>query len=77
ALAPGLQAVESHVSGRVWKLLVAPGARVQSGDALVIVESMKMEVTIEAPSDGVVVDVLATDGMTVAPGQRLLTLRLS
>ncbi|MEY2935665.1 MAG: hypothetical protein RL033_6414, partial [Pseudomonadota bacterium] len=77
ALAPGLQAVESHVSGSVWKLLVAPGARVQSGDPLVIVESMKMEVTIEAPSDGIVVDVLASDGRTVAPGQRLLTLRVS
>jgi len=35
---------------------------------------MKMEVAIEAPSDGVVLETLASEGMTVAPGQRLLTL---
>jgi urea carboxylase len=66
--------VESHVSGSVWKLLAAKGTRVSSGDPLVIVESMKMEVAIEAPSDGTVLETLASEGMTVSPGQRLLTL---
>jgi urea carboxylase len=74
-LPPGVSAVESHVSGSVWKILVVAGARVQSGDALVIIESMKMEVTIEAHIDGTIVELLASDGLTVAPGQRLLTLR--
>ncbi len=77
ALPAGVQAVESHVSGSVWKLLVAPGARVQSGDPLVIVESMKMEVVIESPASGTIVDLLTSDGTTIAPGQRLLTLRSS
>ena len=75
ALPAGVLAVESHVSGSVWKLLATKGARVSVGDPLVIVESMKMEVAIEAPSDGVVLETLAAEGMTVAPGQRLLTLR--
>jgi urea carboxylase len=74
-LPAGVLAVESHVSGSVWKLLAAKGARVSLGDPLVIVESMKMEVAIEAPAAGVVLETLAAEGMTVAPGQRLLTLR--
>jgi urea carboxylase len=73
-LPPGVLGVESHVSGSVWKLLAAKGTRVSSGDPLLIVESMKMEVAIEAPSDGTVLETLASEGMTVAPGQRLLTL---
>jgi urea carboxylase len=75
-LPPGVVAVESHVSGSVWKLLAAKGTRVSSGDPLLIVESMKMEVSIEAPADGTVLETLATEGMTVSPGQRLLTLAL-
>ncbi len=74
ALPAGVLGVESHVSGSVWKLLAAKGTRVSSGDPLVIVESMKMEVAIEAPSDGTVLETLASEGMTVSPGQRLLTL---
>jgi urea carboxylase len=74
ALPAGVLGVESHVSGSVWKLLAAQGTRVNSGDPLVIVESMKMEVAIEAPSDGTVLETLASEGMTVSPGQRLLTL---
>ncbi|MEO8183832.1 MAG: urea carboxylase [Deltaproteobacteria bacterium] len=74
ALPPGVLGVESHVAGSVWKLLASKGTRVSSGDALLIVESMKMEVSIEAPTDGVVLETLASEGMTVSPGQRLLTL---
>jgi len=74
ALPAGVLGVESHVSGSVWKLLAAKGTRVSSGDPLVIVESMKMEVAIEAPSDGTVLETLASEGTTVSPGQRLLTL---
>jgi urea carboxylase len=66
--------VESHVSGSVWKVLASKGTPVSSGDALLIVESMKMEVAIEAPADGVVLETLVSEGMTVSPGQRLLTL---
>jgi urea carboxylase len=76
ALPAGVLGVESHVSGSVWKLLAPKGTRVSSGDPLLIVESMKMEVAIEAPSDGTVLDTLASEGTTVAPGQRLLTLAI-
>jgi urea carboxylase len=74
-LPAGVHAVESHVSGSVWKLLVTSGSRVKSGDPLLIVESMKMEVVIEAVSDGSVVEVLLEEGGSVLPGQALVTVR--
>lgn len=71
----GAQAVESHVPGSVWKLMVARGARVRKGDALVVVESMKMEVCVEAPEDGTVLELLVSEGKSVAPGQHVAFLR--
>jgi urea carboxylase len=74
-LPPGVHAVESHVSGSVWKVLTPSGSQVKAGDPLLIVESMKMEVVIEAPSDGTVIEALVTEGMAVSPGQWLVKLR--
>ncbi|MGD8416896.1 MAG: biotin/lipoyl-binding carrier protein [Pseudomonadales bacterium] len=44
--------VESEVQGTVWKVEVAEGASVATGDVLVILESMKMEIPVEAPVGG-------------------------
>jgi urea carboxylase len=73
-LSPGKEAVESHVPGSVWKLEVKAGERVKRGQTLLIVESMKMEVVVEAPSDGVIVELLVGEGRAVAPGQRVAIL---
>jgi urea carboxylase len=53
---------------------VAKGARVEKGAPLVVVESMKMEVAVEAPCDGVVVDVPCREGRPVTAGQVLVVL---
>lgn len=74
ALPPGAEAVESHVPGSVWKLEVKPGQAVKRGQTLLVVESMKMEITVEAPSDGVVTELLVSEGHSVAPGQRVAVL---
>jgi len=74
-LPAGSEAVETHVPGSVWKVNVQPGARVQQGDPLVIVESMKMEITIESPLSGVVVEVLVGEGRAVSAGQRLVVVK--
>jgi urea carboxylase len=74
-LPPGTEAVESHVPGSVWKLEVKAGDRVKRGQTLLIVESMKMEIAVEAPSDGIIVELLAVEGRAVAPGQRVAVLR--
>jgi urea carboxylase len=77
ALPPGAEAVESHVPGSVWKLAVKPGELVRRGQTLLIVESMKMEIAVEAPRDGVVLELMVTEGRAVAPGQVVLVLGAS
>ena len=41
--------VESEVTGNVWKVEVSAGAAVSAGQVLIILESMKMEIPVEAP----------------------------
>lgn len=50
--------VESEVTGNVWKVLLEPGVSVAEGDVIMILESMKMEIPVEAPSAGTLVEVL-------------------
>ena len=52
------QDVESEVTGNVWKVLKKAGDSVAEGEAIMILESMKMEIPIEAPSDGTVASIL-------------------
>jgi acetyl-CoA/propionyl-CoA carboxylase biotin carboxyl carrier protein len=63
--------VVSPMPGSVVDVKVGVGARVQRGDPLVIVEAMKMEHTMRAEHDGVVTEVLARVGDTVALHQLL------
>ena len=50
--------IDSPVSGSVWRLLVAQGDRVAAGDAVMILESMKMEIEIHATRAGGVSKIL-------------------
>lgn len=50
--------VESEVTGNVWKVLLEPGAAVSEGDVIMILESMKMEIPVEATTDGTLAEVL-------------------
>jgi urea carboxylase len=73
-LAAGQVSVDSPTPGNVWMVLVEPGMKVEAGQALVVVESMKMEMQVRSPSGGVVREVLCRTGKTVQAGQRLLVL---
>ncbi|HEX7671412.1 MAG TPA: DUF2118 domain-containing protein, partial [Polyangiaceae bacterium] len=75
AVPEGTIAIESHVSGSVWKIEVKAGDRVPAGKTLVIVESMKMEVNVEAPCAGTVVEVSCREGRPLSAGQTLVVLR--
>ena len=44
--------VESEVTGNVWKILLAEGVSVSEGNVIMILESMKMEIPVEAPDSG-------------------------
>lgn len=70
----GALGIESQVAGNLWQVQVAPGQRVSAGDTLVILESMKMEIALTAPRDGVVREVLVRPGASVRAGQRVLIL---
>jgi 3-methylcrotonyl-CoA carboxylase alpha subunit len=58
--------------GKVIAILVAPGSSVEKGDALLVMEAMKMEHTIHAPAAGTVDDILFAIGDQVQEGAQLL-----
>ncbi|HET9959658.1 MAG TPA: 5-oxoprolinase/urea amidolyase family protein [Polyangiaceae bacterium] len=72
ALPEGVVSIDSHVTGSIWKLAVERGARVKKGDVLVVLESMKMEISVEASHDGTVTELSVGEGRAVSAGQRLM-----
>ena len=73
-LQPGQQGIESHIAGNLWQVQVAEGAQVKAGDVLVILESMKMEIPLLAPCDGVIASVHVQPGSPVKAGQRVMVI---
>lgn len=67
----GEQGVESPISGNLWQVQAAAGSRVRAGDVLVILESMKMEIPLLAPCDGVIQHLSVQPGSPVRAGQRV------
>lgn len=74
-LPAGTQAVSTQVTGMVWKLLVKEGQHVAAGSPAVVVESMKMEFTVEVPVSGTVRQVFCREGGRVSAGQILLVIQ--
>jgi acetyl-CoA carboxylase biotin carboxyl carrier protein len=66
--------VAAHITGTVWKVEVAVGQKVSAGEALVILESMKMEMPIEAPEAGTVKEVRCQPAQAVNEGDVLVVL---
>lgn len=66
--------VESPVAGKVFKIEAPVGTAVKRGDAVVIIEAMKMENPIVAPADGTVASIDVAVGDTVETGAVLATL---
>jgi len=61
--------IESEVTGNVWKVEVEVGQQVAEGDVLIILESMKMEIPIESPASGSVVELLVAPEDSVEEDQ--------
>ena len=70
-LEDGQTAVESEIAGNLWQVRVKPGEQVAAGDVLVVIESMKMEISVCAPCAGTVGDVYVAPGTPVRAGQRV------
>jgi len=66
--------VVAHITGTVWKIEVQVGDSVTEGQSCVILESMKMEMPVEAPAGGRVGSIACKEGQAVSEGDVLLTL---
>ena len=66
--------VSAHITGTVWKIEVKVGDTVAEGDTVAILESMKMEMPVEAPCAGKVEEISAAEGQAVNEGDLLLTI---
>jgi acetyl-CoA carboxylase biotin carboxyl carrier protein len=60
--------VRSEMVANVWKVVVQLGQAVAAGDALVILESMKMEIPVESPSAGTIREIRVEEGSVVQEG---------
>jgi urea carboxylase len=76
-LAADQYAVESDIAGNLWQVRVEVGQRVAAGDDLVVLESMKMEITVSAPRSGIVREVRVQPGSPVRAGQRVVVIELA
>ena len=61
--------VRSEITGTVWQLKSKPGDRVESGDTLLVIESMKMEIPVITEDAGTVKEILVKEKDPVAEGQ--------
>ena len=66
--------IEAGAAGKVFKLEKKVGDAVKKGDAVVIIEAMKMEIPVVAPEDGTVASVDVAVGDAVEAGAVLATL---
>jgi biotin carboxyl carrier protein len=60
--------VLAEMVANVWKITVSQGDTVEEGDTICILESMKMEIPVEATVSGTVSDIKVTEGGVVQEG---------
>jgi acetyl-CoA carboxylase biotin carboxyl carrier protein len=63
--------VRSDIAANVWKIEVAVGETVSADQTLAILESMKMEIPVEAPRAGLVAEIMIAEGQTITEDQPL------
>jgi acetyl-CoA carboxylase biotin carboxyl carrier protein len=66
--------VRSVIAGSVWKIEGAVGDEVPEDAALMILESMKMEIPVTAPEDGTIRQIHVTEGQSVSEGDLLVSM---
>ena len=72
--AAGSVKIEAGAAGKVFKLEKKPGDAVKAGDAVVVIEAMKMEIPVVAPQDGTVASINVAVGDAVEAGAVLATM---
>lgn len=61
--------VKSEIAGKVWKIEVKPGDRIDEDDPIIILESMKMEIPVNAPFDCRIIELLVEEEDSISEGQ--------
>ncbi len=64
----GKLGIKAHITGTIFKVERKAGERVASGEAVVVIESMKMEIPVESPVAGTVREVRVGEGVVVEEG---------
>ncbi len=70
-----MKSIKSPMAGTVWKIVKAVGDTVDYGDTVAILESMKMEIPVEADSAGTITKILVAEGDVVDEGVPLVELK--
>ena len=60
--------VEAQIAGNLWKLEKAVGDKVETDDVIMIIESMKMEIPVEAPCAGTISEIRVVEGDSIEEG---------
>ena len=66
--------VVAHITGTVWKVECEVGQEIEEGDTVVTLESMKMEMPVDAEDGGTVSEVKCSEGQAVKEGEVLVVL---
>jgi biotin carboxyl carrier protein len=66
--------VVAHITGVVFQIAAKAGDSVAAGDPVIVLESMKMEIPVEAPRAGRVAAIKVTEGQTVQEGETVAVL---
>ncbi|MDI1431095.1 acetyl-CoA carboxylase biotin carboxyl carrier protein subunit [Polyangium sorediatum] len=63
--------IKAHITGNVWKIEVKVGDKIEEGTVVAILESMKMEMPVEAEDEGTITTVLVKEEQAVKEGEPL------
>lgn len=66
--------INADITGTVFKIETTIGAAVSAENTLIVLESMKMEIPVDAPCAGIVKEILVSEGDAIAEGQALIVI---
>lgn len=66
--------INADITGTVFKIETNVGAAVAADSTLIVLESMKMEIPVDAPIAGIVAEILVAEGEAIAEGQALIVI---
>jgi biotin carboxyl carrier protein len=66
--------IKAQITGVVFQVTAKPGESVAAGDPVIVLESMKMEIPVEAPRAGSIKEITVAEGQTVQEGDTVAIL---